>query len=116
MDGQVVHIDQHPSLGDLSTKDHVHHHLKGSGGIGQSEEHNRRFEEPFRGEECCLPLVSLFDVDVVVSPPYIEFSKEGATSESVDGLRNEWRYITIFLGPTVNRTVVLNWAEFSVFL
>ena len=34
----------------------------------------------------------------------------------VDSLRYEGGYITILLGPTVNRAVVLNWTELSVLL
>ncbi len=89
VDGQVVHVHGEPTLGDLSAKDHVHHHLEGSRGVGQSEEHNRRFEEALRGEECRFPFVAFFDADVVVSPSYVEFGEERATGEAVDGLRYE---------------------------
>ncbi len=34
MDGQVVHVDRHPSLSDFLVEDHVHHHLEGGGGVG----------------------------------------------------------------------------------
>ena len=34
MDGQVVHVNGHPSLCDFPTEDHVHHHLEGGRGVG----------------------------------------------------------------------------------
>jgi len=67
-------------LSNFSAEDHVHHHLEGGGGIGQPKEHDCWFEESFWGKERRFPFVSLFDTDIVVSPTYIEFSEEGATS------------------------------------
>jgi len=116
VNGQVVHVHRQPSLRDLSTEDHVHHHLEGSGGVSQPKEHNRRFEESFGSKERCLPFVAFFDADVVVSPSYIEFGEEGAPSKAVDSLRYKRGYITVLLGPTVNQAIVLDWAELPVFL
>ncbi len=53
-------------------------------------------------------------MNVVVSPPYIELSEEGATGEAVDGLGYEGGYVAIFLRPSVYRAIVLDWMKFSV--
>jgi len=103
-------------LGDLSTKDHVHHHLEGSGRVSQSEEHNRWFEEPFGSKECRLPFVAFFDTDVVVSPSYVEFGEEGTPGKVVNSLGYEGGYITILLGPLVDWLIILDWTELPVFL
>jgi len=55
-------------------------------------------------------------VDVIVSPAYVELSKEGTPSEAVDSLGNEWEDVAVFLGPMVDRAIVLNWIELAVFL
>ena len=34
VDGQVVHVNGHPSLGDFSAEDHIHHHLEGGRRVG----------------------------------------------------------------------------------
>ncbi len=34
VDSQVIHVDRHPSLGDLSAEDHIHHHLEGGRRVG----------------------------------------------------------------------------------
>src|SRR5260370_28159135 len=94
MDGQVVHINGHPSLCDLSMEDHVHHHLKGGWRVGESEEHNCRFEESLGSKECCFPFVSFSNVDIVVSLSYVELGEEGTAGESIDSLGNERRDIT----------------------
>ncbi len=55
-------------------------------------------------------------MDVIISPTYVKLSEEGAPGKVVDSLGNEWGNVVVFLGPMVDRTIVLNWTEFSVFL
>ena len=55
-------------------------------------------------------------MDVIVSPAYVELSKEGTPSEVVNSLGNEWGNVAVFLGPMVDRAIVLNWMELAVFL
>ncbi len=116
MDGQVIHVNGHPSLCDFSAKDHIHHHLEGGRRVSQPEEHDRWFEESFGGEECRLPFIPLFDADIVISPAYVELSEEGTPGEAVNSLGNEWRDIAVLLGPMVDRVVVLNRMELAIFL
>src|SRR5260370_37231645 len=116
MDGKIVHVDGHPPLGNFLAEDHVHHHLEGGGGIGQPKEHDCRFKESFWGKERCFPFVSFFDTDIVVSPTYIELSEEGAAGKVVDSLGNEGRHVAVLLSPSVDGSVVLDWAKLSVFL
>ena len=66
---------------------------------------------------CCrFPFVSLFDANIVVSPTYIEFGEEGAAGKAVNGLGDEGRHIVVLLSPSVDGSVVLDWAELSIFL
>src|SRR5713226_6776705 len=116
VDGQVVHINGHPSLCNLPTEDHVYHHLESGWRVGESEEHNCRFEESFRSKECHFPFVSFLNADIVVSPAYVKFGEEGAAGKVVNSLGNEWGDSVVFLGPTVDGAVVLNRMEFAIFL
>ncbi len=116
VDGQVVHVNGHPSLCDLPMEDHVHHHLKGGWRVGESEEHNCRFEESFRSKECHFPFISFLNADVVVSPSYVELSEEGAAGKVVNSLGNKWGDVAVFLGPTVDGAIILDWMEFAIFL
>jgi len=90
--------------------------LEGGWRVGESEEHNCWLEESLRSEECRFPFVSFLNVDIVISPLYVKFSEEGATSEAVNSLGNEWGNVAVFLGPMVDRAIVLNWMELAVFL
>ncbi len=108
MDGQVVHVDGPPSLCNFSLEDHVHHHLKGSGRVGQPKEHHGWFKESFGCEEGCFPFIPLLDVNIVVSPIYIELGKKGASSQVVNSLGNERGNVSVLLGPAVDWVVVTN--------
>ena len=55
-------------------------------------------------------------MDVIISPAYVELSEEGTPSKVVDSLGNEWGDVMVFLGPMVDRAIVLNWMELAVFL
>ncbi len=54
------------------SEDIIHHSLKCRWGVGESEVHHRGFEESVPCFKCCFSLVSLFDTDVVVSPPNVQ--------------------------------------------
>src|SRR5712675_1706828 len=95
-------------------KDGVHHHLKGGWGVGQSKEHDRWFEQPFVSDEGCFPLVSLSDTNIIVSPSYVELSKQGSSAGLIYELGNQREWVRISNGPLVQTSVVLDGSEFSV--
>jgi hypothetical protein len=53
----------------------VHHHLKGGGQIGETEEHHRWFEQSFGCKEGGFPFISILNTHVVVSPSYIKLGE-----------------------------------------
>jgi hypothetical protein len=116
VNGNVVHVDGEPSLGDLFSEDGIHHHLKCCRGVGEAKEHYRWFEESFRGEEGGLPFVPRFDPNVIIPPADIELCKEGATAKVIYGLWDERRDIVVPFCPFIHRLVVLHWTQLSVFL
>jgi hypothetical protein len=63
--------------------------LKGGRAITEPEEHHRGFEKAERCDECTLPLVVFLDSDVIVSPPYIEFSEQGGIFHIIDEFWDE---------------------------
>ena len=75
VDGNVVHVYREPSLGHFSSKYCVHYHLEGGRGVSKAEEHDSGFEEAFWGEKRGLPLVPLFDANVVISPTNVELGE-----------------------------------------
>ena len=76
VDEKIIHIDDEPSFGNHVMEGVVHESLEGGGGVGEPEEHNGGFEEPFVSDKGGLPLVTVFDSYVVVPPPNIKLSED----------------------------------------
>ncbi|KZT56496.1 hypothetical protein CALCODRAFT_421219, partial [Calocera cornea HHB12733] len=64
----LEHLSHSSTLIDEFAKDVVHHGLEGAGAVDQAEKHHERFEQAAICSKCCLPLISLFDPDIVVTP------------------------------------------------
>ncbi len=47
---------------------------------------------------------------------YVKFGEEGAAGEAVNSLGDQWGYVMVFLGPSVDWAVVLDWAKLAIFL
>ena len=74
-DKEVVHIDDEPSFCDHVSEGVIHELLKSRWGIGESEEHHSWFKEAFMCDEGGLPLVAIFDANIVVPPADIKLGE-----------------------------------------
>jgi hypothetical protein len=90
--------------------------LKGGRRIGETKEHDGRFKKSLRGKEGSLPFVPLLDTDVIVSPPDVEFGKQGTSTETVDCLWDEGGDVAVLLGPLIDRAIVLYRPQLSILL
>ena len=50
--------------------------LEGGREVGEIKEHDSRFKETFVGNKGSFPLMSVLDMDIVISPSYIKFGKD----------------------------------------
>ncbi|KAF9798068.1 hypothetical protein IEO21_10789 [Rhodonia placenta] len=89
-------------------EDDIHHCLESRGGIGEAEEHYQRFVQPPVSYKGSLPLITGFDLDIIVSSSDIELCEERSTLELVDHLGNQQQWIAIFDGNCVQLAVVLH--------
>ena len=87
-DQEVVHVDNEPSFRDHISEGVVHESLKGGRGVSETKEHDGGFKEAFVGDKCSFPLVSVFDVDVIVAPLDIKFGEDLGVPELVDEVRD----------------------------
>ena len=62
------------------------------------------------GKECCFSFISFLDLDIVVSPANVYDCELGASTEAIDDLWDEGRYISVLLHPFVYGSVVLYWS------
>ena len=74
-DKEVVHINDESSFCNHVLEGVIHEPLKCCWGIGESEEHHGWFKEAFKRDEGGLPLVAIFEVNIVVSPADIKFGE-----------------------------------------
>ena len=59
------------------------------------------------GLECRFPLVSIFDVYIVVAPLYIQFREVSGSFQLLDEFRDEWEGIGILDCSFVEFPVIL---------
>ena len=62
------------------------------------------------GEECCFAFIPFFDLNVIVTPADVHNCELGTPAIAVDDLGNEGGYISVFLCPFVDGSVVLYWS------
>ena len=116
IDKKVVHVDNEPSFCDHIMKEVVHESLKGGRRIGKTKEHYSRFEESFMGNESGLPLVPVFDMDVVIPPMDIKLGENFCSLEFINKIGDEWKGICIADSAFVDIAIVLTRTETAVFL
>ena len=52
---------------------------------------------------------------VIVPPSNVELSEKGASTQTVDCLRNKRGYVAVPFGPFIHRSVVLDGSELPIF-
>ena len=75
MQENVVHIDFKPSFINFLAENIIHHVLKCGGRVAKSKEHDHWFKESTIGFESCFPFISFLEIDVVIAPADVQFSK-----------------------------------------
>ena len=113
---EVVHVNDKPSVCDHIAKRVIHEVLESGGGIGETEEHHRRFKESFMGDEGSLPLMSVFDLDIIVSPSDIELGEDFRPLKFINEVRNEGKRVCIMDGVFIDIVIVLTGSEATVLL
>ena len=68
------------------------------------------------GSESSFPLITLFYLDVVETPPDIQFCEVLGSVELGDQLWNERKRVLVLHGHGIQRVVVLHQTEFAILL
>ena len=116
VDKEVILIDDEPSFSNHVVEGVIHEAMEGSGGVGEPEEHYGGFKESFMGDKGCFPLVTIFDLYVVVSPPNVEFGEDFGVLQLVYKVRDEGKGVSVANGVFIDIAVVLAGAESTIFL
>ena len=64
----IVHVDDEPSFCDHVSEGGVHNSLEGRWRVALAEEHHKQLIETIWSDECCFPLISFLDTNVVIPP------------------------------------------------
>ena len=90
--------------------------MEGGRGVSHSKEHNSGFVKSAVGDEGSLPLVALLDLDIVISPSYIELCKDLSFFKFVNKVGDQGKGVCISDSVAVEISVVLTGSETSIFL
>jgi hypothetical protein len=80
----VVQVDHNVSGKDEVLENIVHHRLERSRGVGKAKVHHQRLKEPPVRTECGLSFVTFPDLDVIETPPDVEFREELGSLQTVN--------------------------------
>ena len=61
-----------------------------------------------------FPFVSFLYSDIVVAPAYVELSEPLFARDFVNEFGYEWKWVTIWYGPCIKFSIVLNWSKFPI--
>ena len=98
-------------LGDHICEDMVHERLESRWFVAETKEHDGRFEESKRSDECSLPLVLFANADIVKSPSNVELRKYRGVFHVVDQFWDKGQGICIANSVGVQVSVVLTRAK-----
>ena len=115
-DEKVIHVDDKPSFSDHVSEGVIHESLEHCGGVTKTKEHDCWFEESFVGNEGCLPLVTILDTDVVISPTNIKLGEVTSIFQLVYEVGDEGEGVGVTGGMFVEVLVVLAGTKFAIFL
>ena len=109
-DKDVVQIDDYMSFVHKPSECFIHVTLKGGRGVGETKEHNCWFEESLISPESCLPLITFFDPDVIISPSDIKFGKEARVLGLVNEFLDQWQRVLILDRHVIELSIILDWS------
>src|ERR1700723_55100 len=111
----VADVNEYDALINEISENGIHHFLKCHGRIAETKEHNRGFKQSTRANECCFPLIPLFNLDVIVTPTDVEFCIPVGTLQAIDKGTSQRKRISVFDGDFVKSAIVLNWSKLAIF-
>jgi len=112
----VVKVDAYQALHDEVLEDVIHHALEGGRAISEAKKHHQGFKQPSVSLEGSLPLITLSNSDIIVTPANIQLGKVLCPSELVYELRNKRDQILVLDSHCVQGLVVLHQSKGAIFL
>ena len=92
----------------------VHHGLKCGRGVSETKEHDCWLEDSKWGFKHCFPLISQFDLDIVVPPMDVEFGKNEHMDQVGNCLLNIRQGAVVLDSVLVQDSIILYRMIFSI--
>ena len=91
-------------------EDVVHHCLEGSQAVGEAKEHDQGFKEASIRLEGGLPLISLFDLYIVISPSCVQLCEVlgVGVQDMVDDIWDKGKWVGILHRHCIKLSVILD--------
>jgi len=90
--------------------------LEGSGTVGHSKEHHKRFKEALVGAESCLPFISRLDVYIIETLADVKFCEVPGSTELGDKFGDEGEKVSVLDGYGTQCMIVLDQPKQTIFL
>ena len=90
--------------------------MKGGGRVGKTKEHYGQFKKSFVGDKGSFPLVSILDMDIVISPADVKFGKDLCSLEFINEVRDEGEGVYVMDHVFVDVVVVLTGTKTTILL
>jgi len=90
--------------------------LEGSGTVGHSKEHHKRFKETLVGAESCLPFISRLDVYIIETLADVKFCEVPGSTELGDKFGDEGEKVSVLDGYSTQCMIVLDQPKQTIFL
>ena len=113
---EVIHVNNEPSFGDHVLEGVIHESLECGWRVGKPEEHDHWFKKAFMGNEGGLPLMAIFDMDIVIAPVDVKFSEQFGILELINEVGDEGKRVRASNGMFVQISVVLAGKNASILL
>ncbi len=112
----VIHVDAYKAIPNEIREDVIHRCLEGCRTVCESKEHHQQLEHAPVHPECGLPLGSLLDSHIVVSPPHIQLCKVPGSLQSLHKIIYQWKWVLVLYHDGVQVPIILYWTERSILL
>ncbi|KAF9802120.1 hypothetical protein IEO21_09977 [Rhodonia placenta] len=93
---------------DEIVEDLVHHRLEGCRGIGKAKEHHQGFIQSPVSYKGSLPLITGFDLDIIVSPSDVKLCEERSTAKLVYHFGDQRQRIAVFDDDRIQSAIILH--------
>src|SRR5713226_3547784 len=92
-DENVIHIDEYKSCVNEILEEFIHHRLEHCRRINKTDEHHQGFKHPFVHLEGSFPSISFLDLNIIVSPSYIELGEDLCILQFINDIGNKRKWV-----------------------